>query len=226
MGIFPNFSPQVFQPSSFPPKNVANPPTTQHTPFPSKTILKKPNNRVSFNLSPGSCSSPSPSSIATPCSANYPNFIRSHILNPSSNAPQHPQLTASPSFLDPLLPPTVKLTKQFSDSGDDGRYVLSRLRDRRIYENVRLYLAYLHDKPDSICIDGITKTNVMVSIQQEGLPTDPDELKDIFVRFHDSFNISPINVANDLSSFASHVSSKRLSHLQRTRTNFKNYFRS
>lgn len=84
-----------------------------------------------------------------------------------------------------MLPPTVKLTKQFADSGDDGRYVMSRLRDRRIYDNVRLYLAYLHDKPDSTCIDGKTNTNIKVSISQEGLPTDKQSLMQIFIQFHE-----------------------------------------
>lgn len=147
------------------------------------------------------------------------------ILPSSSHTSAANSKVASFPFLDPLLPPTVKLTKQFADSGNDGRYVLSRLRDRRIYDNVRLYLAYLHDKADSICIDGKTNTNIKVLISQEGLPTDEHDLMQIFVQFHESFNIPPLQVANDLSSYGSYMSSKRRSHLQRTRADFNNYFR-
>lgn len=65
----------------------------------------------------------------------------------------------------------------------------------------------------------------MVSIQKEGLPTDPIALKNIYTRFHESFNISSSTVAKDLSTYASHIGSKRLSYLQKTRSNYNNYFR-
>lgn len=201
--------------------------------FQYKTAAKlSNNNRVSFDLTPVSSAHPkSTSTLSDTPYVTYPNFIRSHVLNPAPPSSSTSSNTAtnstvsSPAFLDPLLPPTVKLTKQFADSGDDGRYVMSRLRDRRIYDNVRLYLAYLHDKPDSTCIDGKTNTNIKVSISQEGLPTDKQSLMQIFIQFHESLNISPLQVTNDLTSYASYISAKRRSHLQRTRADVNNYFR-
>lgn len=225
--IFPYFSPQPIQPPHIP-TNTLNY-TTQSQPIicPSKPITKHPihqRNRVTFNLSPNT-SPPlqSSDSITTLPPDNYPNFIRSHVLNPaSSSSSSKPHQT--PAFLDPLLPPTVKLTKKLTETNVESRFILSRLRERRIYDNVRIYLAYLHDKSDSICIDGMTKTSVLVSINQEGLPTNPSELRKIFINFHESLNISPTKVENDLTTFASHLSSKRLWHIQKARSNFKNYY--
>lgn len=142
-----------------------------------------------------------------------------------SSASRTPPTVMSNQFLDPLLPPNVKLTMQSAES-IDGRYILSRLRDHRIYENVRMYLAYLHDKPDSVCIDGKTRTNIMILIQQEGFPTDPIALRQILDRFHENYHISSVQTTNDLSSYGSHLNSKRISYLQRSRNDHKNFFRS
>lgn len=68
---------------------------------------------------------------------------------------------------------------------------MSRFRDTKLYDNVRLYLSFLSDKPDTLCINGKTKTNILLSIQKKGLPTDPTILNNIFIRFHESFNFSP-----------------------------------
>lgn len=178
-------------------------------------------------------------------SGKYPNFNYGETLNPYCKSPpvsasdpkplSPPHLTSiqnpipskyTTSFLDPLLPPVVKLTS-LSAEDVEGRYILSRLRDKKIYADVRLYLAYLHDKPDSICVDGLTRTYLKVKIHQEGLPTDTATLKQLFYRYHElSGEISPQQLDNDLSTFGSHVGSKRISQLQKSRTDHKNYFRS
>lgn len=113
-----------------------------------------------------------------------------------------------------------------SAGSTEGRYLLSRFRDHRIYDNVRLLLAYLHDKPDSVCFEGKTKTNVLVSIHQQGLPTDLATLREAYLKFHAELGVTPDMVSADLASLASYVSSRRVSHLQRARTDYKNYFSS
>lgn len=241
--IFPNFSP---------PTRIPNQPSTHQS---SNALIasmppKPPRQRVSFNLTPTShpvSSQPSTPSTHAPTSnsfpnfdlktgAKYPNFISSHILNPTSNVLSNPSpnpssntpsSTISPSstpILDPLLPPTVKLTQQTIDT-TECRYALSRLREKKIYENIRLFLAYLHNKSDSVCYEGKTKTSVMVSIQQEGLPTDPISLKNLYIRYHEIFNMSPQKVADDLAAFGNYVHSKRVSHLQRSRVDHNKFFR-
>ena len=124
-----------------------------------------------------------------------------------------------------MLPPAVKLTLM-SAQGPDNRYLLSRLREPKLFENVRLYLAYLHRQPDSACIDGKTKTNVELSLLQEGLPTDVSALRAIFIRFSECYGKSQEQVRLDLETYASHISSKHISSLNRFRNDYKNYFRS
>lgn len=185
---------------------------------------------------------------------SYPNFVQGQTLDPvpysitipdiSNDAIPHPNssqqpkdsfattsTTATPtptltsqSHFDPLLPPTVKLS-MLSAADGDGRYILSRLRDHRIFANVRLYLAYLHDKSDTVCIDGKTKTNLIVSIHQEGLPTGYAALRQIFDRYHESFGVESSQVTKDLTAFASHLNSKRTAYLQKIREDSDKFFR-
>lgn len=179
----------------------------------------------------------------TPPANKYPNFIQGQTLNPShskisnpppaNNSPNYkinsaPNVKglnpASTSFIDPLTPPVVKLTIQ-SAAEEEGRYLLSRLRDYRISENIRLYLAYLHDQPDSVCINGKTKTSVKISIQQEGFPTEYKALRDIFDRYHASYGESSTQVSKDLAAYSSYLRSQRRSHLQKTREDHNKFFR-
>jgi hypothetical protein len=136
------------------------------------------------------------------------------VLDSQINCPQ----------LDPLVPHITRLTSQSAEDSE-CRLALSRLRDINIYRNVRLFLAYLHNKPDSECIDGFTKTNLKILIQKEGLPSDYNLLKKIFIKFHESFNTSASEADSDLKSYASHLSSKRTIYLQNLREASDRYFK-
>ena len=144
------------------------------------------------------------------------------IYNPIEQSSRHSNV--SPSFCDPLIPPLVNLTQK-SVLDNDSRYVLARLRDNKIFENVRLFLSYLHDKDDTVCIGGKTNTSLRIAIQQEGLPCDLLSLRRIYDKFHLSFGISALQVSSDLNSYASHVSSNRTIYLQRVRENHDKFFR-
>jgi hypothetical protein len=182
----------------------------------------------------------------------YPNFQRGPIINQASPQPQRqvhqlvpvevhrspsppaPPLPVNlpvhyqsqqqqPRFMDPLVPAVVQNT-QISVS-QEGRYALSRLRDVQLLKTVRFYLAYLHDKP-SVCIDGLTGHHCKLLIGINGLPTDVEELKKIYVDFHCTFNMnfSPIEIENELKSFGSHLASTRINFLQNTNQNFKKFY--
>ena len=146
-----------------------------------------------------------------------------HVHNPTETKFCHPNI--SPSFCDPLIPPLVILTQK-SVIDNDSRYVLARLRDTKIFESVRLFLSYLHDKDDTVCIGGKTNTSLRISIQQAGLPCDLLSLRRIYEKFHLSFGVSALQVSSDLNSYASHVSSNRTIYLQRVRENHDKLFRS
>ena len=149
--------------------------------------------------------------------SNLPSSI-SPSLSPST------PVSNSPLFCNPLIPPVVNLTHK-SVEENDSCYALSRLRDNRIFENVRLFLSYLYNKDDSVCIGGKTNTSLKIAIQQEGLPCDVMCLRNIYDKFHLSFGISPAEVTSDLISFASHVASNRTIHLQRVRESHNKFFR-
>lgn len=112
-----------------------------------------------------------------------------------------------------MAPPVVKITRQLA-SQDDSVYTLSRLRDHNLYNNVRLYLAYLHDQTNDVCIDGKTNTHLKILIQQEGLPTKFNELYALYVRFCSELHVSESAVKADLASFRSNMQNKRRIHLQ------------
>lgn len=125
------------------------------------------------------------------------------------------------SFLNPMVPPIVKFTKRAVENGDSV-YVLSRLRDYRIYNNVRLFLSFFHDQED-ICYEGITKTNIKVLINQEGLPTNYQELSELYYQYHKSIGLSNNEVQKDLAAYRQHTYNKYREHLQKIRDSWQNY---
>jgi hypothetical protein len=136
-------------------------------------------------------------------------------LNSSSNS-QFEEV----KFLDPLIPPVVKLTQ------GSNRYSLARLRDGKIYNMVRLYLAYLHDKDTGVCIDGMTVSSVKVAIASEGLPLHYDKLRDLFLEYNVGFGADEDEVKRDLASYRSYLNNERINRLQQTRNNHRNFNRN
>lgn len=206
----------------------------------SSSSLKEPSTIISSIAAPMA----SNSKLST-SPADFPHFNFSHVLNPTSFSITHPHSsttsapssdisignsTATPSvydpilkspspnlaFINPLLPPNVNLTLMSSQSLDN-RYLLSRLREPKIFDNVRLYLAYLHRQSETTCIEGKTKTSVEFALLQKGLPTEISELRSIFDRFHECFGKSHKLVTIDLETFAAHLSSKHIANLNRLR---------
>jgi len=128
------------------------------------------------------------------------------------------------SFINPLVPPNIKITSQLS-AQNDSLYTLSRLRDKKLCADVRLYLAYLHDQDNDVCFEGKTKTQIKMNIHQEGLPTNFKELYSLYVRFCASHEISEAEVRHDLKTFRSHAENRRRIHLQNARDAEKRWFR-
>lgn len=52
----------------------------------------------------------------------------------------------------------VRLTEQSAEG--DTRFLKARLRDPKIMRVVQLFLAYMKDQPDTVCVDGITPTSI------------------------------------------------------------------
>jgi hypothetical protein len=123
-------------------------------------------------------------------------------------------------------PTTPRPNSRATIEEKDGLYALSRLRDYNLYNNVRLYLAFLHNQSEDVCIEGKTKTNLKILIQQEDFSSNYKDLYALYVRFCAQFDgITETNVRADLMSFRSPVSNKRRIHLQNARDAKKRYFR-
>ena len=99
---------------------------------------------------------------------------------------------------------------------------MSRLRDHRVYNNIRLYLSYFYDQND-ICYEGMTQTNIKVLIDQEGLPTDCTKLRRIYYKYHCNIGVSHEEVKKDLVLYRRYIDNKYRGHLQRIRENWQNY---
>lgn len=243
--LFPNFNyatkyPNFIKSHTLNPVTPSPPDTAAPRPSTSHNSLVNPSNIPPTTLSTDACSPDPPAPISTPsspvlpapaCATNTvsssnpcaPSSDESSSYPSSANTPRG--TPPNPSYIDPLFPPIVKLTMKSADS-TEGRYLLSRFRDRRIYDNVRLLLAYLHDKSNSVCFEGKTKTNILVSIHQEGLPTDIPTLRQLYFKYHEELTVPSKYVSDDLTAYASYVSSRRISYLQKCRTDSRNYFRS
>jgi hypothetical protein len=114
------------------------------------------------------------------------------------------------NFINPLIPPVVKLTKQSST------YAMARLRDRKIFDSIRIYLAYLHDKPNETCVNGCTRSLCKITIATEGLPTEPIQLKKIYYDYQKNFGMNDEEIKSDLTTYGKY--------LQKSRDNNKKFF--
>lgn len=124
--------------------------------------------------------------------------------------------------LDPMHPPIVRLTEQSAEG--DGRFLKARLRDPNIMRVVRLFLAYMKDQPETVCIDGMTITSIRVLLASEGLPTDPAHLLRIFNAVHQEYGVSPAEAASDLSSYRQYLKSERTNRLQQLRESSNKFY--
>ena len=121
-----------------------------------QSFILNPDNRLT---TVHNCAKPPSNTSSLPESnAEYPNFVRGPVLNPTiSQSPPNPNLNSpqtsvspsnttnlNPPVFDPLRPPIVKFT-QMSAQGN-GNYLLSRFRENDIYSKTRLFLVYFHNK--------------------------------------------------------------------------------
>ena len=183
---------------------------------------------------------------------NYPNFVSGGLAYPNQQIPSllslkidppsslNPSATdfvskasetqtlkdlphTSPSFLDPLRPPIVKLT-EISANGD-CRYLLSRFRENEIYTKTRYLLSYFHNKPPSTCLNGMTKLSLTMFLKSNGLPTDPAQLRELYLTFHSKYEgLSHKEVEEDLKSLGIYLSSQRTQHLVSAQNSHNSYY--
>lgn len=158
------------------------------------------------------------------------NFRKGETINPYRTEQHTTQNTTSQSepenaapLLDPMRPPIVRLTEQSANG--DKRYLKARLRDHKIMDTVRTFLAFLHDQPTTVCIRGITKVSASVMLAAEGLPTDTNLLREIFLDVHEELGISRDDALADLQSHRTSLSSERIQRLQQLRESTDRFYK-
>lgn len=148
-------------------------------------------------------------------------------IDSTPNAPIPPAVATSSnlpiSFIDPIKPPVVKLTEQLG--GTESRYVLARFRDRTIYERTRQFLAYFHDQPADRCLRNMTKMNLIMFLKSEGLPTEYNELKNLYFKYNIEYgNLTANDVIIDLNALRKHMTTERTNFLQMSKENYKRFY--
>lgn len=179
---------------------------------------------------------PSPTS-----NLNFINFRKGETINPyqkektpiipplNATTPQPstttttPEITDSMFCLDPMKPPIVRLTEQ--SACGDGKFLLARLREPQVYQNLRLYLAFLKDQPMNYCLDGMTPTSMQAYLYSQGLPKSDEQLLSTLQEFHASIGISSTNTLADLEGYKQHMTSKKIQHLQQSRESANKFYR-
>ncbi|CAH1995354.1 unnamed protein product [Acanthoscelides obtectus] len=143
------------------------------------------------------------------------NFVQGDTLTQSVVPP--------PSGLaDPLFPPVARLTKE---SAPGSRYQLGRLQEPSLLESIRLYLAYLHDKPTDVCISGKTRASIRLRLATEGLSARREELLNLYRQFYLSYGLSEADVDSDLNALRNLTQTERMAYLQRARETQYKYTR-
>lgn len=182
--------------------------------------------KVQFAGPPSSTDHP----IAALSAPKLINFRKGETINPYRSEKGTTQSTTSQSepentapLLDPMRPPIVRLTEQ--SAAGDKRYLKARLRDHKIMDTVRTFLAFLHDQPITVCIRGITKISASVMLAAEGLPTDLNLLREIFLDVHEELGISRDDALADLQSHRTSLSSERTHRLQQLRESTDKFYK-
>lgn len=113
--------------------------------------------------------------------------------------------------------PIVKLTQDLPE------YAMMRLRDSRIYDLVRNYLAYFKFTTENQIIDGDSKISAAMKIKSEGLPLG-DALYSLYTKFCVGYGMDEAEVAQDLETLKAFHSTSRLIRLQTARQFTKAYY--
>lgn len=157
----------------------------------------------------------------------YSNYVSGGIFQVGGSSKSDKNGPTSNSFVNPLTPPVVQQTLVSIDDKTTHLFALSRFNDNKIYDVARLYLACLHDKPPSYCINGFTATKCRVFLDNEGLPVDYSTLNDLYQEFHMTKPNSPISakdVKEDLAAFRNHIQQERIMFLQKSNDSYKKFY--
>lgn len=135
----------------------------------------------------------------------------------------------------PLIPKVNKSVQQTSTTpaptADDSlseetlTHCATRLRDPKVMSTVRIFLAFLHDQPPSVCYDGMTCTSARMFLSLEGFPAKSTaKLKEVFLRVHEANGIGREAALADLNTYRTFIASERIQRMQRARESTDKFY--
>lgn len=137
---------------------------------------------------------------------------------PSSNT-----VNSSDTMPKPHQPPIVTNPPQ-STSDDKLAYLKTRLKDPKIMNMVRVYIAFLHNQPSAVCFDGMTSVSAKMMLGLEGFPVEVNDLKELYIKLYEESEISKESVLADLETYRSYVATERIQRLQRARESTDKFY--
>lgn len=106
---------------------------------------------------------------------------------------------------------------------DYHRKVLINLfREHVVYEDTRLLLAYLHDKPPSVQYNRSSSISIMSKLVGKGFPNDVKQIKELYLEYQQNQGFTMESIINDLNSLGSHIRSENLFRYYRNYNAFNN----
>lgn len=128
----------------------------------------------------------------------------------STPSPPNPKISITDR---PHQPPT-----------DSTAHLQARLKDPKIMNLVRAYLAFLHNQPTTVLHDGMTSVSAKMLLGLEGFPVDVAELKALYIKIHEDCGISKESVLADLETYRSFMATERIQRLQRARESTDKFY--
>lgn len=107
---------------------------------------------------------------------------------------------------------------------DKLAYLKTRLKDPKIMNLVRVYIAFLHNQPSAVCFDGMTSVSAKMMLGLDGFPVEVNDLKDLYIKLHEESGISKESVLADLETYRSYVATERIQRLQRARESTDKFY--
>lgn len=137
----------------------------------------------------------------------------------SLDTPSSLDVTPSPPNLKPSI---ADRPHQLSD--DSTAHLRARLKDPKIMNMVRAYLAFLHNQPSTVLYDGMTSVSAKMLLGLEGFPVDVTKLKEIYVKIHEDCGITKESVEADLETYRAFIATERIQRLQRARESTDKFY--
>ena len=145
----------------------------------------------------------------------YDNFVRGPIINRD--------IPNSKPLFDPLEPPITRLV-QMSAQSSDKRYIKAHLRNDKVFDKIRLYLAFFCDKAPSVTYNGYTRMKILTDLSNEGIPMDHNFLTEIYYDFMKDKGFNNKEISEELKAYGEAIKWDRIKYLRERDYLYKSHY--